>query len=63
MPLAPSDVFVCKIDDGAPRIANRDSRHEPAGPPLGVWLVYSSCFHCHNRGRYCDRHDTLWIWR
>lgn len=64
MPLAPADVFVCRIDDGAPRGV-------PAAPqprPLrvvrpGIWLVMALCPHCIPRlNHYCTDHNAANWW-
>lgn len=62
MPLATSDVFICKIDDGAPR--DRPRRVVPAAPVRrAVWLVLGSCPHCLPKiGRYCHDHDANNWW-
>jgi hypothetical protein len=57
MPLAASDIFVCKIDEGRPTM--RAAPEPPPAPPKLVWLVLALCKHCNPRtGRYCTAHDV-----
>lgn len=65
MPIAIGDpgVFVCKIDDGAPRDAKRVTRTNTAVAlrgPAGVWMVVAACWRCTPRV-YCDRHGHAYL--
>ncbi len=64
MPLAAGDpgLFICKIDDGAPRAAAAPPAPPPAPRPK-VWLVLSLCPHCSPRLRlYCTEHNAHNWW-
>lgn len=57
MPLAPSDIRICRIDDGEPT-PDPPEPPEPAKPPRLVWLALATCPHCNYKtGRYCSSHD------
>ena len=60
MPLALTDVFVCKIDPGGDELARRRPRGAPAGPEpeRDVWLVLRACSACRPR-LYCWQHWPL----
>ena len=62
MPFAVADLHVCTgIDQGAAVIPPAPAR--PPAPHQG-WIVLAQCPACNRRtGRYCDRHDVLWVWR
>lgn len=62
MPLGPGDVFVCTIDDGAPRDAKRVTRTTAAValPRPDGWIVLARCWRCTARA-YCDRHGHAYL--
>lgn len=64
MPLAAGDrgVFICKIDDGAPRSAAAPPAPPPAPRPK-IWLVLALCPHCVPRfSQYCSEHNAANWW-
>lgn len=64
MPIRYGDpgVFVCKIDDGAPRDAKHVTRTNAAVALRGPtgWLVIEACWRCTPRA-YCDRHGHAYL--
>lgn len=64
MPLAAADLFVCKIDDGAPRPPMRKAAN--AGVDFAQlrstgWLVAELCPACSPRA-YCREHNSTNWW-
>lgn len=66
MPIRYGDpgVFICKIDDGAPRVPRDAKRVTPAPAPAGptsVWFVMEACWRCTPKRGYCDKHGHAYL--